>query len=68
MQRPLKIGTRGSPLALYQARLVQRLLAEQAGATLLAAAVFSRPDLADKGLAVLAVKTICRTSSPRCLA
>lgn len=31
MQRPLKIGTRGSPLALYQARLVQRLLAEQAG-------------------------------------
>lgn len=31
MQRPLKIGTRGSPLALYQARLVQRLLAESAG-------------------------------------
>ncbi len=30
MQRPLKIGTRGSPLALYQARLVQRLLAESA--------------------------------------
>ncbi len=28
MQRPLKIGTRGSPLALYQARLVQRLLGE----------------------------------------
>ncbi len=27
MQRPLKIGTRGSPLALYQARLVQGLLA-----------------------------------------
>lgn len=31
MQRPLKIGTRGSPLALYQARLVQSLLAEKAG-------------------------------------
>jgi len=29
MQRPLKIGTRGSPLALYQARLVQSLLARQ---------------------------------------
>ncbi len=29
MQRPLKIGTRGSPLALYQARLVQSLLAER---------------------------------------
>ena len=27
MQRPLKIGTRGSPLALYQARLVQSKLA-----------------------------------------
>lgn len=31
MQRPLKIGTRGSPLALYQARLVQRLLSEAGG-------------------------------------
>lgn len=31
MQRPLKIGTRGSPLALYQARLVQRLLGEHHG-------------------------------------
>lgn len=31
MQRPLKIGTRGSPLALYQARLVQCLLCEQSG-------------------------------------
>ena len=31
MQRPLKIGTRGSPLALYQARLVQRLMTEKAG-------------------------------------
>lgn len=31
MQRPLKIGTRGSPLALYQARLVQRQLGENAG-------------------------------------
>ena len=29
MQRPLKIGTRGSPLALYQARLVQSLLAKR---------------------------------------
>lgn len=29
MQRPLKIGTRGSPLALYQARLVQSLLARR---------------------------------------
>lgn len=29
MQRPLRIGTRGSPLALYQARLVQSLLAER---------------------------------------
>ena len=29
MQRPLKIGTRGSPLALYQARLVQSLLAKK---------------------------------------
>jgi len=29
MQRPLKIGTRGSPLALYQASLVQSLLAKQ---------------------------------------
>jgi len=28
MQRPLKIGTRGSPLALYQARLVQARLAQ----------------------------------------
>lgn len=31
MQRPLTIGTRGSPLAMYQAQLVQRLLGEQAG-------------------------------------
>jgi len=31
MQRPLKIGTRGSPLALYQARLVQSLLSEKHG-------------------------------------
>ena len=31
MQRPLKIGTRGSPLALYQARLVQSLLAKAGG-------------------------------------
>lgn len=31
MQRPIKIGTRGSPLALYQAHLVQRLLAQKAG-------------------------------------
>lgn len=31
MQRPLKIGTRGSPLALYQARLVQSRLASHAG-------------------------------------
>ena len=30
-QGPLMIGTRGSPLALYQARLVQSLLGEQAG-------------------------------------
>ena len=29
MQRPLKIGTRGSPLALYQARLVQSLLTKR---------------------------------------
>lgn len=29
MQRPLKIGTRGSPLALYQARLVQSLLSKR---------------------------------------
>jgi len=28
---PLKIGTRGSPLALYQANLVQRLLCESTG-------------------------------------
>ena len=28
---PLKIGTRGSPLALYQANLVQRLLCEHTG-------------------------------------
>ncbi len=28
---PLKIGTRGSPLALYQANLVQRLLSESTG-------------------------------------
>ena len=33
MQRPLKIGTRGSPLALYQARLVQSLLAKEANLT-----------------------------------
>jgi len=31
MQRPLTIGTRGSPLALYQAKLVQRLLGKQTG-------------------------------------
>jgi len=31
MQRPLTIGTRGSPLALYQARLVQSLLIEEHG-------------------------------------
>lgn len=31
MQRPLKIGTRGSPLALYQARLVQSRLASHFG-------------------------------------
>lgn len=31
MQRPLKIGTRGSPLALYQARLVQSRLASHHG-------------------------------------
>ena len=30
MQRPLTIGTRGSPLAMYQAQLVQRLLGVQA--------------------------------------
>ena len=29
MQRPLRIGTRGSPLALFQARLVQSLLAKK---------------------------------------
>ena len=29
MQRPLKIGTRGSPLALFQAKLVQSLLADE---------------------------------------
>lgn len=29
MQRPLKIGTRGSPLALFQARLVQSLLSKR---------------------------------------
>lgn len=33
MQRSLKIGTRGSPLALYQARLVQSRLAHHAGVT-----------------------------------
>lgn len=32
MQRSFKIGTRGSPLALYQARLVQRLLVQSVGA------------------------------------
>lgn len=31
MQQSLTIGTRGSPLALYQAHLVQRLLAETSG-------------------------------------
>lgn len=31
MQRPLTIGTRGSPLAMYQAQLVQRLLGSKAG-------------------------------------
>ena len=31
MQRPIIIGTRGSPLALYQARLVQSLLKDKAG-------------------------------------
>jgi hydroxymethylbilane synthase len=31
MQQSLTIGTRGSPLALYQANLVQRLLAEKSG-------------------------------------
>ncbi len=31
MQRPIKIGTRGSPLALYQARLVQQKLGEDCG-------------------------------------
>jgi len=30
MAAPLKIGTRGSPLALFQARLVQRLLSREA--------------------------------------
>jgi len=29
VQRPLKIGTRGSPLALFQAKLVQSLLADE---------------------------------------
>jgi len=31
--KPLRIGTRGSPLALYQANLVQRLLCESTGRT-----------------------------------
>lgn len=31
MQQSLTIGTRGSPLALYQAHLVQRLLSEKSG-------------------------------------
>ncbi len=31
MQRPIRIGTRGSPLALYQARLVQSQLADHLG-------------------------------------
>lgn len=68
MTRPLRIGTRGSPLALVQARLVAEALAAQGCATELVPIITSGDVIQDRPLAEAGGKALWTKELDACLA